>query len=1195
MRCKSIFLYCLLGLIVSKIYAQHPLEFVENKGQWGDWFRYKVQTPGGQVCLEDDGFRYILSDGDNNFKLDYFHHGQTKERPLLKFHAYKVSFLDAQAPDISGEKPLKVYYNYFLGKDTARWKTGIHPVRAINYRKLYDGIDMHVFSEKGNIEYEFIVQPGADPSKIRMRFDGPDGIKIKNENLVISTSVGDVTEQRPFVYQYVNNNRIEVPCYYKLKGSVVSFDFPDGYDHTQQLIIDPAVLLCTLTGSTADNWGYSATYDDAGNFYAGGLVNDFAFPGTHFPVSTGAFQVTFGGGFGTASPADDYAYASDISIIKYDAALKTRVYATYLGGAQNDHVHSMIVDPAGNLVIAGRTLSSNFPVTPGCYQGTNHGWWDIVVTKFNATGTGLIGSTYIGGAASDGVNYDSTEYGYGQLKYNYGDDSRSEVLLDNSGNVYVTGSTNSSDFPVTPTAISSTIKGAQDGVVFKLNSSLTSLIWSTYIGGSSYDAGYVLAFDTLQQNVYVAGGTNSSDFPATAGTLHTSFQGGLADGFVLKFLNSAPYNLVKGTYVGTAGYDQIYGIQVSRTTDQVYVMGQTLGGTFPVTPGVYSNTGSSQFVMKLDKNLASNLASTVFGSGTSATTNISPVAFLVDTCDNVYISGWGGDLGIAGVASGLCSGMATTFDAHLATTDGRDFYFIVLGPGLASLRYASYYGRSCTSPSYYWMNEHVDGGTSRFDKHGIIYQGICASCGGAPSVPGACPSAFPTTKGVWSEVDSSRNCNEAALRVEFNIGPVKADVVAGPNTSGCAPLTVNFTNNSNNGLSYVWNFGDGTSSTTFSPTHTFSGPGTYTVSLTASNANACFKTDDTAYVYIHVDTNRIIPDFTYTVKDSCDPYIASFTNTSQDFAGGTPSYIWYFGDGTSYSGTTPPDHNYPDTGTYKVTLVMSDALACKTPDTIVKQFTIKNFRVSAKFITPDTICIGTEFMAKSDILNGGTKNWTFGDGTTSTDDNPTHSYSKVGTYTIHLVVYNSQACNGMDTFTRMITVLAGPTADFTFAPLPPVPNEPVSFTNKSLNATRYSWDLGDNTTTTEVNPVHQYNKTGTYHVCLSAFNESKCPATACKEVPTEVHPLIGLPTAFSPNGDGQNDILYVRGAAIKTLDLKIFNRWGQLVFETNSKEKGWDGTFNGEPQPIEAYAYVLNATFIDGTAKVLKGNITLLR
>jgi gliding motility-associated-like protein len=146
-----------------------------------------------------------------------------------------------------------------------------------------------------------------------------------------------------------------------------------------------------------------------------------------------------------------------------------------------------------------------------------------------------------------------------------------------------------------------------------------------------------------------------------------------------------------------------------------------------------------------------------------------------------------------------------------------------------------------------------------------------------------------------------------------------------------------------------------------------------------------------------------------------------------------------------------------------------------------------------------------------------------------------------------------------------------------------------------MNATRYLWDFGDNTGSTENNPVHQFTSTNTFKTCLTAYNSSNCPSEICKLVPADVEPLIGIPTAFSPNGDGENDILYVRGAAIETMDLKIYNRWGQLVFETTSQEIGWDGTFNGQPQPVEAYGYVLHATFIDGSEKLLKGNITLLR
>ena len=1194
MKLRYILLLCFLSCFHKTLLAQSQVEFVENKGQWGTWFNYKAATQAGDILLENDGFRYVLSDQDNNYKMDYYHHGQTKVKPVLKFHVYKVTFEGAQIPKITDSKPKQIYYNYFLGSDTSKWKTGIHPVRNIAYNHLYNGIDLNVYPAKSNIEYEFIVHPEADASQVKLRFDGQDNIKLVKNNLVISTTAGTVTEMKPYAYQYINYNRVEVPCEYRLEGNVLSYYFPADYDHSQQLIIDPVVVLCTLTGSTADNWGYTATYDDAGNFYAGGLVNTVTYGGS-FPVSPGAFQITWGGGYGDGSAAYDFAYAADISLIKYDPTLVNRLYATYLGGNQNDHAHSMIVDGDGNLIIAGRTLSHNYPITAGAYQTTNRGGWDIIVTKMNPTGTALIGSTYIGGSGHDGVNFDSTEYTYGELKYNYGDDSRSEVQVDKAGNIYMAGCTQSTDFPTTPTAIRTTLSGLQDGLVFKLNPALNSLLWSTYIGGSGSDAGYVLAFDTLQASVYVAGGTNSSNFPTTGGTMHGAYQGGTADGFILKFNNTTPYNLLKGTYIGTSNYDQVYGIQVSGD-NSVYVMGQSLGGAFPVTAGVHSNPGSNQFVSKTDSNLSTNLISTVFGSGPSATTNISPVAFLVDTCENVYISGWGGNLGIAGVLSGECNSMETSPDGFQRTTDGRDFYFIVLGPGMTSLRYASYYGRSCSS---LWEGEHVDGGTSRFSRKGIIYQGICASCGGAPgAVFGvSCPDPFPTTSGVWSMVDSSRNCNEAALKVAFNIGPVHAVVSAAPNTSGCAPFTVNFTNLSNNGLTYLWDFGDGTPTvTTFSPTHVFNSAGSFTVTLTAANSNACFKTNDTTYLVIYVDTNAINPSFTTKLLDSCGPYVASFTNTSTTTITSAPSsYTWYFGDGTSYTGTTPPNHNYPDTGVYTIMLIMSNPVACKTPDTVKGLVRIHSLRSSATFTIPDSLCLGTPFVPVINTVNITSTLWIFGDGKTSTSADPSYTYKSVGTYTVIMVASNPGACNGPDTIKHVIKVLSGPIANFSFVPITATPNIPTTYTNLSVNATRYSWDFGDNSGSVDKDPVHQFNSSGIWKTCLTAYNSSNCPSIVCKQVPSDILPLIGLPTGFSPNGDGENDVLYVRGAAIKEMDLKIYNRWGQLVFETTSQSIGWDGTFNGQPQPVEAYGYVLHASFLDGSQKLLKGNITLLR
>ena len=1182
-RC-CILIYCLLVVIAPNIYAQSPAEFIENRGQWGDWFKYKAVTPGGEVYLEDDGLRYLLCDNGNIPKMDSFHHGLLKQAPAMKYHIYKMTFEGASKhPQISGQKPQSNYYNYFLGSDSTKWKSGIHPFYAIDYTGLYPGINMHMSSENQALVYEFYVQPNADVAQIKLAFDGPEHMSIKNGDLIISTSVGKVMELKPYVYQYIDNNKVTVACNYKLKNNTVTFDFPEGYDHSSLLVIDPAITFwASFTGSTADNWGFTATYDNDGNFYMGGIVNCLG--GGSFPVSPGAYQTTWGGGQGNGA----IQFGSDIGIMKLSPDGTSRIYATYIGGANNERPSSLIVDPAGNLIISGRTLSPNYPVTAGAVQPTIHGGSDMIVTKLNPTGTALVGSTFMGGAGHDGVNFDSTELGYGHLKYNYGDDARSEVQVDNVGNIYIAGSTQSADFPTTSTAIGTTLTGLQAGVVFKLNSNMTTLLWSTYINGNGDDAGYVLAFNSAQTSLYVGGGTSSTNLPVSTGAWHPAYGGDSADGYILKFQNSPPYNVQKGTYIGTARYDQVYGLQVDAD-DNVYAMGQSIGGTFPVTSGVYSNANSSQFIIKLNSDLTTDLISTVYGSGDPLHTNISPVAFLVDTCQNVYVSGWGGNImGIPELAhTGTTTGMPVTSDAHQSATDGYDFYFIVLSPGMTSLVYATFYGRNAPGGT----GEHVDGGTSRFDKHGVIYQGICANCGG----PGTPP--FPTTSGVWGPADLSSNCNMAGLKIAFNIGAVETHITAGPSTTGCAPLTVVFNNASNNALSYLWDFGDGSATlTSFAPTHVFTAGGTYTVTLSAANSNACFKTTDTAYLIIHVDTNKITPGFTYVVTDSCDPFIATFTNTSTtNITTGSPDYKWFFGDGTTFTGATPPAHSYSAMGTYNVMLVMSQAGACKTPDTTRAQVRIVAMRVSASFTMPDSVCLGVPIIPTGAATNATGIIWDMGDGSTSTELNPTILYGSPGTYTVTVIAQNPGACNGADTVIRVIKVMPSPVANFSFVPTMPQANVPATYTNLSINATRYSWDFGDDQQSTEVNPVHQFNKTGEYKTCLTAYNTYNCPSIMCKQVPTEIVPLIGLPTGFSPNGDGENDILYVRGAAIKTMNLKIYNRWGQLIFETSSQAIGWDGSFNGQPQPIEAYGYVLNVSFIDGTAKVLKGNITLLR
>lgn len=1156
------------------------IEFVENKGQWEGPFLYKAATPNSDIFIERNGFTYVIGESQNHLKIHEYKHGLRQDIPVLKYHAYKVVFEGASMEaKLTGNKPQQHYYNYFLGNEPSKWQTGLHPYHAVDYKNIYNGIDMHLASEGGNLKYDLIVQPGTDAAIVRLKIEGANSLQLKDRNLLIHTGVGTAIEQKPYAYQLINGERKEIPCRYKLKGNVVTYSFPEGYDNTQLLVIDPQVVFSTFTGSTANNFGFTATYDDAGNFYAGGIVF-----GAGYPFTTGFFQTTFAGG----GNGDGNRMPYDIGISKFDPTGATMAYSTYLGGNNNETPHSMVVDRAGNLVVAGRTYSTNFP-TQNAYDNSHNDSADIFVTKFNAAGTALIGSTYIGGSGHDGVNINASwdRNRLGSLKKNYGDDARSEVIIDNANNVYVAAATHSADFPVVN---GSGQKAGQDGVVFKMNANLSTLIWSTYIGGASVDAAYVLTLDKDQSHVFVAGGTGSANLGV--GPVYQPAQQGDLDGYIARFLNSGPYTLERFTYMGTAAYDQVYGLQVD-IDDNVYAMGQT-NGNFPVINAAYSNAGANQFVLKIDRDLTAPIFSTVFGSVNAAEPNISPAAFLVDTCQNIYVSGWGGQtiIGYPSTMIGMPTLLGTPNPAPLsANTDDNDFYFIVLARNATALLFGAYYGANDAG-----SGEHVDGGTSRFDKKGAIYQSICGGCQRGRT------STLPTTPNSWRPVNGAGNagCNLTALKIAFNFTAVAAEAVAAPDASVCLGESIQFQNSSTNASTYEWDFGDGSPvNTQPSPQYTYTRVGNFRVRMIAVNPNAC-KPRDTTFLDVTVDTNNMQAAFDITDLRACPPLTATFANRSRysktPGAAGFTRFIWDFGDNTSFTGANPPVHVYADTGRYTVTLTMIDSTSCTRSQTVSKEVSFSIESVKAGLELPPLVCTkkGVSFINTSQKATRYL--WKFGDGDTSSAITPTHVYDTVGTFTVKLYAYNPSFCNGIDSASGTISVKAGPKAAFTHEPLIPETNIPVTFFNHSSGAVSYNWDFGDGRGSTDHTPrPYQYRRTGEYKACLVAKSSDGCTDTTCRLVATDVLPLADLPTAFTPNGDGNNDVLYVVGAGIEAMNLKIYNRWGEHVFESDKQTDGWDGTHKGKQQEMDTYAFVLNITFIDGTTLSKKGNVTLIR
>ena len=972
------------------------------------------------------------------------------------------------------------------------------------------------------------------------------------------------------------------------------------YDKNTILTIDPTFIFASYSGSTVSNWGFTATYGPDGSMYGGGIVF-----GTGFPVSTGAFQQNYGGG------SSEHGYGAggyDIGIIKLTPDGVNRVYATYIGGSKNEQPHSLVVDPQGNLILAGRTNSNGegntlkYPVKGPGLIGPG-GQFDIVVTKLNAAGNDIIGSIVIGGSGHDGVNITPSHAKEESLQKNYGDDGRSEVILDGAGNIYVASSTQSNNIftGFNGPGFQKTFQGGlQDGVVLKFSPDVSSLLFGTYLGGNKNDAAYVLSINPSNASIYVAGGTESSNFPAVgAGSLKSSNASGI-DGYVSIISNDGSA-LLNSTYIGTDVDDQVFGVQFDRIGFP-YVMGQTASSSWPVINAAWSQTGGKQFIAKLQPDLSAFVYSTKFGTN-GTLPNISPVAFLVDRCENVYVSGWGGTISDGYFSAGTL-GLPMKDGLGLSTPDGKDFYFFVLKKDATDQLYGDIVGQNGGS------TDHVDGGTSRFDENGVIYQAMCANCGGGPGM-----QAF--TRDSWSPDNAAANvdgCNLAMVKIALNLAGTSAGVQSSINgvprdSAGCVPLTVDFRDTLLNAVTYEWDFnGDGiTDGITNKPDtfYTYNAIGSYLVRLIAVDSSTC-NLRDTSFITIQVGDLQALPRFTAAKLQPCEALQYEFTNTtvgpaSRPFT--DTSFTWDFGDGSLVvrAGMAPQRHTYPAPGSYKVRLTLTDTGYCNAPDFWEMTINVAAF-VTAKFSTPPNGCSPYTAVFTNESEGGQQFFWDFGDGSPiSTDPSPAHTYSVTTTtvFPVKLTVIDSATCNIIDSASFNITVFAQPEALFTVSPQPPLVNTATTFTNlSSPDAVRFKWFFGDGDSliTTSRNPIqHEYNATNTFNAVLIAYNVTNCTDTFTLPVQTIVEPALDVPNAFTPSSSDQNNTVFVRGYAIGKMKFIIWNRWGQKVFETENRKVGWDGRFKGVLQPMDVYAYTLEVEFTDGTKASKKGDITLIR
>ncbi len=518
----------LSNIQVTKNLVSMPLAFTTNQGQWDEKVKFRANAGGATMWFAPDGAYYqftrtIKSDNSIGRQTPSSAplHDLDREPDSYETMMIKANFVGANSkPTMIGVDMMEYKCNYFIGNDPNEWYTDVPNYNAVIYEEIYDGIDLKYYGNGRQMEYDFIVSPGADYTQIKIQYEGAESISLNdNGELVVTTKWSEVVEQKPVIYQLDDNNsRLAVVGEYKIHDDN-SFGFElSSYNPDLPLVIDPVLTYSTYLGGSWQDYVEDIAVDASGAAYVTGWTSSTDFP------TLNPYQGTFQG-----NPEG----SADVFVTKLNSSGNSLVYSTYLGGNFLDFALGISIDAFGAVYVVGHTLSTDFP-TLNPYQGTLRGLEDAFVTKLSSSGNALIFSTYLGGSTS---HFDTPD-----------EDIASAIAIDASGAVYVVGYTYSTDFP-TLNPYQGTHQGGDgswDVFVTKLSSSGNSLIYSTYLGGSGYDFGHGIAVDASGA-AYVTGYTGSTDFP-TLNPYQGTLQGGL-DAFVTK-LSSSGNALIYSTYLG---------------------------------------------------------------------------------------------------------------------------------------------------------------------------------------------------------------------------------------------------------------------------------------------------------------------------------------------------------------------------------------------------------------------------------------------------------------------------------------------------------------------------------------------------------------------------------------------------------------------------------------------------------------------
>jgi len=703
---------------VSRDYGKLPLSFEANQGQSDGEVRFLSHGKGYSVFLAKKEMVLALA------REKRCSGAKAGPRVLAKSckgdfdvrtDVVRMGLVGASDAEIRGEEELPGKVNYFIGSDAAKWKSDVPTYAKVKYAQVYPGVDLVYYGNQRQLEYDFVVAPGANASKILIRFGQETGLRIAaNGDLMMRTGEGTARFYKPVVYQETGGERRSVTGTYRMMArNTVGFAIGN-YDRSLPLVIDPVLAYSTFLGASPDNIfdasgsvAHGIAVDADGSAYVVGSTYD-----SNFPITSHAYQKTKG------SPG------STTFVTKFNAAGSALVYSTYLGGSGplNEMGLAIAIDSAKNAYVTGSTSSTDFPVTTAAYQATDPAALNVstaFVAKLSSTGTKLLYSTYLGGTGGDRGN---------------------AIAVDASGNAFVAGVTHSADFPVTAGAFQQSYgpaagTGGGSGFVTKLNPDGTGLVYSTFLGGTGQgslnfpldgDAANGIAVDSAG-NAYVSGTADSLDFPVTSGAYQTTNQAGRA-AFITK-LNPGGSEEVYSTFISGNGGEFGNGIAIDGA-GAAYIAGNTQSSNFPISAGL-SRQGNL-FVLKLHPDGASVDYANQFGSGYGGS---SASGIAVDAAGHAYVTG----TAISPVD------FPSTGDGYGQISHGSGVVFVVkFDPSGVTEDFATAFGGS---QSFGRRITGDDGNAIAVDAAGNVYVAGDTTSGDFPTTSGAFQKVYPEVFG----------------------------------------------------------------------------------------------------------------------------------------------------------------------------------------------------------------------------------------------------------------------------------------------------------------------------------------------------------------------------------------------------------------------------------------------------------------